>query len=632
MNNEDMGARIGIMKNWLTVFEEQLLRHPSLQYGFAILLVFAAHALRFGFNALTGVDLPYLTFWVATALVAAGVAGWGPVLLSMLINVFITGYLFPFTPAPPEEYILLRPKAIVRELVQLVLSIIVMWVIVTQRKYRMRAETDRRRLANILESISDGFNSFDRDGHCTYVNAAGAKMMRSTPEELLDKDIVELWPFVADSPFGVACRRAITESIPVQVEVFYPEPLNAWFEVRCYPSPEGLSLFFSNVTQHKQLESQLRHAHKLQAVGRLAGGVAHDFNNLLTVIIGYGYQLRDKLRQDNSLQDSIEGILHSAHRAVTLTGQLLAFSRHQSVQPRVIDVNQLITKMVAMLHRLLRENVILDIVLQPDLGKVKMDSGQMEQVIINLVVNASDAISEGGKISITTKNVEPGQRLGFGHPEIENYPFVLVAVSDTGVGMDEHVKDQIFEPFFTTKPKGEGTGLGLSTVYGIVHQNKGEILVQSELGRGSTFQVYLPQVQGEVESIAMIEDSASFRGHETILLVEDQIDIRNLVQIVLESQGYTVFSVSDGPEALEVFSAHGDEIDLLLTDVVMPKMSGTDLVAALSILKPKLKVIYMSGYAANELDLLRPGMAFLAKPFTPKSLSVKLREVLYNPQ
>jgi PAS domain S-box-containing protein len=387
-----------------------------------------------------------------------------------------------------------------------------------------------------------------------------------------------------------------------------------------------------DVTERKTLESQLLQAQKMEAVGRLAGGVAHDFNNVLTAIAGYAELLREDLSADDARRADVEEILRASERAAELTHQLLAFSRRQVLAPRVLDLNAVVGDLDKMLRRLIREDIELRTALAPELGAVRADPGQLEQVILNLVVNARDAMPNGGKLTIETANAELDESYALDHPTVVAGPHVMLAVSDTGVGMDATTQARIFEPFFTTKERGKGTGLGLATVYGIVQQSGGHIWLYSEPGRGATFKIYLPRVDQAPEHLAPAPGAHEApRGTETVLLVEDDETVRTLTRKRLEALGYTVLSVSAGADALNLAASHVGPIHLLVTDVVLPGMSGRELAARLESARPGLKVLYTSGYTDEAVvhhGVLDPGIAFLQKPFMSGTLARKVRDAL----
>ncbi len=388
-----------------------------------------------------------------------------------------------------------------------------------------------------------------------------------------------------------------------------------------------------DVTHETEMQEQLRQSQKMEAVGQLAGGIAHDFNNLLTGIMGYCELLLTRLAGDGSVRHDIEEIRKAAGRATALTQQLLAFSRKQVFQVKVVNLNGVVSNLDRMLRRLIGEDIDLRISLREDLWSVMIDPGQIDQVIVNIVVNARDAMTDGGKITIETANVELGEEYLRSHVVVKSGPYVLLAISDTGSGMDDATRARVFEPFFTTKGPGKGTGLGLSTVYGIVKQSKGYIWVYSEPGLGTTFKIYLPKVLGDVEPVPPEQEPPApvVGGRETILLAEDQDMVRELVTEILRSNGYTVLLAHNGTEAVRVSEQYEATIHLLITDVVMPHMNGRELARRLLPARPDMKVIFMSGYAEDAIihhGVLDAGMHFVQKPFRPCDLSRRIRDIL----
>jgi CheY-like chemotaxis protein len=385
------------------------------------------------------------------------------------------------------------------------------------------------------------------------------------------------------------------------------------------------------VTDRLRLEEQYHQAQKMEAVGRLAGGVAHDFNNLLTAILGYcELLLEHRSEADRDYADLTE-IQKAGTRAAALTRQLLAFSRKQIIEPTLLDMNQLVTEMRPMLERLIGEDVKVVVILRPELALVKADRGQLEQIVMNLAVNARDAMPQGGILTIEAASVELDDHYAATHLNVRPGPYVALTVTDTGTGMTPEVQGRLFEPFFTTKEVGKGTGLGLATVHGIVMRSGGNIGVYSEIGKGTSFKVYFPRVDVN-EQVPDLDRPPVLAhiGGETVLLVEDAQGLRELAKRLLERQGYTVVLAANASEAVRVFGAH-PSIDVVLTDVVMPGGSGPDLVRQLLSQRPSLHVIYMSGYtedAITQHGVLRPGVAFLHKPFTSETLGQKVREVL----
>lgn len=384
--------------------------------------------------------------------------------------------------------------------------------------------------------------------------------------------------------------------------------------------------------EKEKLQDQLLHSQKMEAIGSLAGGIAHDFNNLLTVIIGYCDVVLGKMSGDDQCREQLEEIQAAGTRAAALTRQLLAFSRKQVLQPVAIDLNSIVEGMDKMLRRVIGEDIDLLTQLHPGLYPVKFDPGQIEQIIVNLAVNARDAMPSGGKLTIETGNVELSEEYAGNHANASAGPHVMLAISDTGVGMEASTKARIFEPFFTTKEMGRGTGLGLSTVYGIVSQSGGTIWVYSEPGQGTTFKVYLPRTEeGVVEYKPYVEEPDVIGGTETILVVEDDKSVRGLVLKLLVSNGYKVHGTSDVDTAFELARNSGHEIDLLITDVVLPKMKGPQLAEEMLSLCPGLKIIFMSGYTDLSIfrsKLIGPNTVYLEKPISPNCFLRKVREVL----
>jgi len=399
--------------------------------------------------------------------------------------------------------------------------------------------------------------------------------------------------------------------------------------------PDCLEGIAEDVTQQRSLELQIRQVQRLEAVGRLAGGIAHDFNNVLTAITGFSSLLLDELPAEDPKRQDVEEIRAAAARAATLTRQLLAFSRRQVLQPVVLDVNTLVRTLDRMLQRLIGEDVKLETRLAPSLAAVRADPGQLEQVIMNLAVNARDAMPRGGRLTIETADVVLDEAYARQHPGAKAGPQVLLAVTDTGTGMDAETRSHIFEPFFTTKGLGQGTGLGLSTVYGIVQQSGGHIAVYSEPGRGTSFKIYLPQVPDAVPGAeALSAQIPAAGGRETVLLAEDDPAVRDVTSEILAQRGYRVLRAPDGQSALEIARSHAGEIPLLVTDIVMPGMTGPELATALQAERPGVRVLYMSGYTDDSVvrhGVLAEGMPYLQKPFTPDALARKVRELLDRP-
>jgi two-component system cell cycle sensor histidine kinase/response regulator CckA len=496
-------------------------------------------------------------------------------------------------------------------------------------------------LAATLESTTDGILVVNRHGKMVRMNRKFVELWRM-PDELAHTggDTLAI-QFVLD-------QLADPEQFTNKVNELYEKPDAESFDVLTfkdgriferYSLPQRLGgetvgrvWSFRDVTSRRQLEEQLRQSQKMEAIGALAGGVAHDFNNLLTVIRGHAELLLESLEATSPERADVDAIATAANRAAALTRHLLAFSRKQMLQPVPLDLTAVITALTPMLRRLIGEDIGITITCEP-VGVVIADPGQMEQVVLNLVVNARDAMPSGGRIEITTRNVDLAPR--FQHvdrSESLGGPYVLLAVSDTGPGIAPDHRDRIFEPFFTTKGLGQGTGLGLSTVFGIVKQSGGQIALETEIGQGSTFRIYLPRVGdgARAESNAPIA-AKRMDGAETILLAEDEDAVRALVCRVLEQQGYKVVAARDGAEALRLAAMHEGWIDLLLSDVIMPGMGGIELSDQIRRVRPGIRVLYMSGYTESEIDrrgVLGEDAALLEKPFTGHSLAAAVRAAL----
>jgi len=504
----------------------------------------------------------------------------------------------------------------------------------------LRASEARHR--SLVESAVYGMYRSSVDGRFLDVNPALVQMLGySSAEELLSVDIAR--EIYADPDQRAAVIQAYNESGRLGTcELRWKRKDGHQITVRLSGTPFrnergetlGFEMTAEDISERRILEEQLRQSQKMEAVGRLAGGIAHDFNNLLTVIKGYSELMLDDLDNADPLRHEVDEIKKAADRAASLTRQLLAFSRQQVLAPKVLDLNLVVHNMDKLLHRLLGEDIDLFTVLEPGLGRVKADPGQVEQVIMNLAVNARDAMPQGGKLTVETANVDLDEAYARDHVAVKPGRYVMIAVSDNGSGMPEKVKSRIFEPFFTTKEVGKGTGLGLSTVYGIIKQSGGYVWVYSEVGRGSTFKVYLPRVDAPVEIPLSRSLQPPRHGTETVLLVEDEEGVRALVRQVLHKHGYNVLEARHGGEALLMCERHQGKIDMLLTDVVLHQMSGRELAERLLKLRPDMKVLYVSGYADDAIvhhGVLTAGMAFLQKPFTTEALARKIRYVLDGP-
>ena len=511
---------------------------------------------------------------------------------------------------------------------------------ITEKK---RAEAALReseeRYRDLVENAHDMIYSHDLQGRYTSINKAGEQITGYTLEESLALDLSKtVAPEYVDKARDMIRKKLAGEKVTAyEMQIIAKDGHRVTVEANTklvYQKgvPIGVQGIARDVTERKQLEEQLRQSQKMEAIGQLAGGVAHDFNNLLTAINGYSGLALQKIDDNHPLKGYLEEIKKAGDRAANLTRQLLAFGRKQILQPLAINLNDVITDMNKMLRRLIGEDVELYAKLDPELKKTKADPGQIEQVLVNLVVNARDAMPQGGKLTIETAAVELDDDYAGTHVGVVPGSYVMLAVSDTGTGMDEGTVARIFDPFFTTKEKGKGTGLGLSTVYGIVKQSGGSIWVYSEYGHGTTFKVYLPELAGSSQkSMAEAVEEPVKGGSETILLVEDEDVVRGLARKILEGAGYRVLEASRGQEAVRLGLERSEPIDLLLTDVVMPETSGKEVADRLSEMRPGLKVLFMSGYTDQAIvhhGVLDSNVEFIQKPFTPGGLVKKVREVL----
>lgn len=511
---------------------------------------------------------------------------------------------------------------------------------ITETKLAQAALTEsEERNRDLVENALDIIYTHDLTGNYTSVNQAGEKITGYTRAETLAMNLADsVAPeYLETARKMIAEKLAGNEITAYEVEIIAKDGHRVAVEINTRIIYEkGIAVrvqgIARDITERKQLEDQFRQAQKMESIGVLAGGIAHDFNNLLTAINGYSELALRRMTTDDPSRGNIEEVKNAGERAAVLTGQLLAFSRKKLLQPTVHNLNPLITDIEKMLRRILRENIELRTVLDPELGNINADPGQIEQVIMNLAVNARDAMLAGGKLTIETQNIFLDEDYVSEHIAISSGPFVRIIVTDTGVGMDSKTKQSVFEPFFTTKGIGKGTGLGLSTVYGIIKQSGGDIMVYSELGHGTTFKIYLPRVDEVLDKSRSTNfDNKNLSGTETILLVEDDEIVRALVREVLTGNGYKVLESSSGREALSICSTYSEPIHLLLTDVIMPKMSGNELKTEVVKLLPEIKILFMSGYtddAISDGGFLDSGTAFIEKPYTPDGLALKVREVL----
>ena len=515
---------------------------------------------------------------------------------------------------------------------------------VTERK---AADQRRAQLAAIVESSEDAILSVTLNGTIMSWNASAERMFQYSAGEVRGKSITMVVP-PAILEKEIQTFNGIMRAHAVHnIETSRRRKDGSLFDVAITVSPVrnadgevvGLSEIVRDLTQQRmaearlaQTEDQLRQAQRMEAIGVLAGGVAHDFNNVLSVILSFTSLVLDDLKPNDPIRADIQEIGRAGERAADLTRQLLAFSRKQMLQPQVLDLGQAVLSMEKMLRRLLSEAIELSLFASPSLGRVLVDPGQVEQIVMNLAVNARDAMPEGGKLSIEIGNAQLDADYAQLHQGVVPGPYVMLAVTDTGTGMDAATRERIFEPFFTTKEVGKGTGLGLSTVFGIVKQSQGHIWVYSEPGRGTSFKVYFPRVEQAVDAVGVAPpEPETLRGSETVLLVEDEEQVRVTTRTILQRNGYNVLDALNGGDALLVCEQFPAKIHLLLTDVVMPRMSGRQVAERLGPLRPEMKVLFVSGYTEDSVirhGVLDAGISFLQKPITPNALLRKVREVL----
>jgi PAS domain S-box-containing protein len=502
-----------------------------------------------------------------------------------------------------------------------------------------RAEIERdhgrARLGMIIEKMPAVLWTTDKDLRLTSSVGAGLENLGLRPNQVVGITVQDYFRNHNPEFPPIAAHIKALAGAPVSYEMDWEKRT---FESHVQPLRDlegvisGVIGIGLDITERKNLADQLRQSQKMQAIGQLAGGVAHDFNNLLMVVKGQVEILLNRIPANSTLRNNVEQVDKAADRASGLTRQLLAFSRMQVLQPRVLDLNEVVGGMTKMFSRVIGENIEMTFVPGASLGRVKADPGQIEQVLLNLVVNARDAMPDGGRLTIETSNIHLDSDYGAKHHNIEPGAWVMLTVSDTGCGIDAQTQMRIFEPFFTTKEKGKGTGLGLATVYGVVKQSGGYIYVYSEVGQGTTFKIYLPEVMADVDKDVPEKTSVPApRGTETVLFVEDEESVRELVTEYLTAAGYNVLVASDGAQGLKTAAAHKGTIGILVTDVVMPKISGRELASRLAAERPNMKVLFISGYTDDSIfrhGVLEGGVAYLQKPFNLKAIAQKIREVL----
>ncbi len=609
-------------------------RAPILRYGVAVLSTALA---LIPTVMLADVSESRLALFGVAVMVSAWYGGWKPGLVATSFALTVGAYFSLVGKHTPDQ---LR-TAILRLSLFFFIAMLICWLNAALRSAQESLRRSELNFRSLVTNAPYGICSCDSTGKILDANPAFLELIGlNASNDLVGQHIYslyadgDLWFDLADilrspEPFkGLNAEWKKKGGTTTVVRVSGRSVSNG--------RKEGVvfELFAEDITERRALEQQLRQSQKMEAVGRLAGGIAHDFNNLLMVISGYSEFLLERLGAEPHLRGPAQEIASAAERASSLTRQLLAFSRKQMLAPRIVNLNDIVTENLKMLNRMIGEDIDLVMVPAKNLWPVRADGGQIEQVIMNLAVNARDAMPSGGKLTIETANAALDEDYARVHGPLRPGDYVMVSITDTGAGMDSDTQSHIFEPFFTTKgPKG--TGLGLSTVYGIVKQSGGYIWVYSEVGRGTTFKIYLPRVASMGESAAQIATPVAAQkvepGNETILLVEDEANLRYLARQYLEKQGYRVIEAADGAVAMQIAVAHEGVIHLLLTDVIMPGMNGRELAQRISEIRPNVKILYMSGYTENVIGhngTLDAGVRLLQKPFNLRDLKSKVREVL----
>ena len=605
-------------------------RAPLLRYGVAILCTILALIPTF---LLADVAESRLAVFAVAIMVSAWYGGWKPGLVATAFALTVSAYFSLsglHSPAAAE-------KALIRLALFVLVALLICACNAALRSTQQDLQRSEGNFRSLVTNAPYGICRCNAQGILLSANPALVSMLGGESEGLVGTNLANLY---ADSQQWFTLADQLRSQRPFQgLSAEWLRKGGASLAVRlsgrAIPGEKQamfFELFAEDVTENRILEAQLRQAQKMEAVGRLAGGIAHDFNNLLMVISGYCEFLIEAVGSDPALRGPAREIARAADRAAMLTRQLLAFSRKQMLAPKVIDLNAVVTENLTMLRRLIGEDIDLIMIPGCNLGSVKADPGQIEQVIMNLAVNARDAMPHGGRLTIETANVTLDEGYAHLHSEVTPGEYLLLAISDTGAGMDAETQSRIFEPFFTTKG-AKGTGLGLSTVYGIIKQSGGYVWVYSELEKGTAFKIYLPRVTAAGEPVAISAQawSTAATGHETLLLVEDEVTLRELVRQYLQNQGYVVLEAASTAAALQISNSHASPIHLLLTDVIMPGMNGRELAQRITSSRPAMKVLFMSGYTENAIGhngLLEPGLNLLQKPFSLPALKTRVRELL----
>src|SRR5271155_3303689 len=625
------------MRVTLPLLRIQPARAPILRYGVA---VFSTTLALIPVLLLPNIAESRLAVFAVAVMVSAWYGGWKPGLVATSFALTVSAYFSFSGEHTPAQY----RSTMIRLTLFVVLAALICWFNAALRASQEGLRRSEMNFRSLVTNAPYGICRCDSAGQLLDANPALLEMLGySSLQELAGTHLGTLyaetlqWFELADHLRSAASFNGLI------VEWRRKDGTGTVVRVSGRAVSDGgkgrtFELFAEDVTERRALEQQLRQSQKMEAVGRLAGGIAHDFNNLLMVISGYSEFLLDRLGPDPALRGPAQEIAGASQRASSLTRQLLAFSRKQMLAPKILDLNGVVTENLKMLTRVIGEDIDLVMVPAWALGAVRADAGQIEQVIMNLAVNARDAMPSGGRLTIETSNISLDEDYARLHAPLRPGDYVMLAISDTGFGMDSETQSHIFEPFFTTKgPKG--TGLGLSTVYGIVKQSGGYVWVYSEPGKGTSFKIYLPRVAERAESAQVVSPAATAftepafteRGTETILLAEDEANLRYLARQFLEKQGYKVIEAADGAVAVQIAVAHKGVIHLLLTDVIMPGMNGRELAQRITEIRPNTKVLYMSGYTENVIGhngMLDAGVRLLQKPFTLRDLMSKVREVL----
>src|SRR3984885_13182311 len=628
------GTRIRPMRVTLPLLRIPGARAPILRYGVAVLSTALA---LIPTVLLTDVSESRLALFGVAVMVSAWYGGWKPGVVATSFALTVSAY-FSLTgvPTPAESR-----SAILRLSLFFFVAMVICWLNAALRAAQENLRRSEMNFRSLVTHAPYGICRCDSTGKILDANPAFLQLLgRATVDEIVGEHIFGLYA-QNDRWFALADFLRSAEPFKgLMAEWKGKDTATTLVRISGRAVADGgdggivFELFAEDVTERRVLEDQLRQSQKMEAVGRLAGGIAHDFNNLLMVISGYSEFLLERLGAEPQLRGPAQEIASAAERASSLTRQLLAFSRKQMLAPRIVNLNEVATENTKMLTRMIGEDIDLVMVPGANLWPVRARAGQIEQVIMNLAVNARDAMPSGGKLTIETSNVTLDEAYARFHAPLPPGDYVMVAISDTGNGMDNETQSHIFEPFFTTKGT-KGTGLGLSTVYGIVKQSGGYIWVHSEVGRGTTFKIYLPRVASTGEAVTQVAVPVEYRkvepGRETILLVEDEPNLRYLARQYLEKQGYRVIEAADGAVAVQIAVAHEGVIHLLLTDVIMPGMNGRELAQRISEIRPNVKILYMSGYTENVIGqngTLDAGVRLLQKPFNLRDLKSVVREVL----